>query len=85
MLYRMGSGHVTEAFQLPPRGADNVDSFHEWAERVGFTQWHSGRDETLEVQAGVRTMVAQPGDWIVYAECGEFRVVECGHFIGQPV
>lgn len=63
---------VIEAFQLPAAGADVPDAFHHWCERVGFVNFTSGRDETLEIQTLEGTMTAQPGDWIIKGVKGEF-------------
>ncbi|MNX74672.1 hypothetical protein D3C86_1061180 [compost metagenome] len=63
---------VIEAFQLPAAGADVPDAFHLWCERVGFVNFASGRDETLDIQTLEGTMTAQPGDWIIKGVKGEF-------------
>ncbi|MEZ2297294.1 hypothetical protein [Variovorax sp. RCC_210] len=63
---------VIEAFQLPAAGVDVPDAFHHWCERVGFVNFTSGRDETLEIQTLEGTMTAQPCDWIIKGVKGEF-------------
>lgn len=61
-----------EAFQLPAAGVDVPDAFHEWCERVGFSNFESGRDETLLITTPEGVMEAQPGDWIICGMMGEF-------------
>ncbi len=61
-----------EAFQLPAAGVDVPDAFHEWCERVGFSNFESGRDETLLITTPEGVMEAQPGDWIICGVMGEF-------------
>jgi len=63
---------VIEAYQLPAAGADVPDSFHEWCDRVGFTNYTSGRDETLVISTLEGDMTAEPGDWIIKGVKGEF-------------
>ena len=63
---------VIEAIKLPERGDDNLDAFHAWCEEVGFKDFSSGRDETLEIFTLEGTMTAQPGDWIIKGVKGEF-------------
>jgi hypothetical protein len=63
---------VIEAFHLPAAGVDVPDAFHLWCERVGFVNFTSGRDETLDIQTLEGTMAAQPGDWIIKGVKGEF-------------
>ena len=63
---------VINAFQLPAAGEDVPDAFHEWCERVGFTNFESGRDETLLIRTLEGVMEAAPGDWIIKGVKGEF-------------
>lgn len=63
---------VIEAVQLPPKGDYNLDSFHTWCDEVGFTDYESGRDETLIIPTLEGDHTAQPGDWIIRGVKGEF-------------
>lgn len=63
---------VITAFQLPARGVDVGDDFHEWCAAMGFTEFESGRDETLIIRTLEGEMTAQPGDWIIKGVKGEF-------------
>lgn len=62
------------AFRLPPRGDDDLDDFHAWAEAVGFDTYTSERDETMAItQPDGSVLTAEPGDWIVKVKDGEFK------------
>ena len=63
---------MIDAFQLPGRGVDDVSPFLAWCEEVGFTDYTSGRDETLVVVTLEGDLTAQPGDWIIKGVAGEF-------------
>lgn len=63
---------VIEAYQLPGTGEDVPESFHDWCNEVGFTEFESGRDETLVIPTLEGDMVASPGDWIIKGVKGEF-------------
>lgn len=63
---------VIDAYRLPAAGEDVPDSFHQWCEEVGFTEFESGRDETLVIPTLEGAMTAQPGDWIIKGVNGEF-------------
>lgn len=63
---------VVDAYQLPAAGQDLPESFQQWCERVGFTEFESGRDETLVIPTLEGDMTAQPGDWIIRGVRGEF-------------
>lgn len=67
---------VIEAFQLPQAGAgledEGVQKFLDWADSVGFHNWDSSRDESLEIQTLEGVMRADPGDWIIKGVNGEF-------------
>lgn len=63
---------VIEAFQLPAAGQDVPDAFHDWCERVGFTDFESDRDEGLAITTLEGVMRADPGDWIIKGIKGEF-------------
>jgi hypothetical protein len=67
---------VIEAIKLPSAEDFDVDEFQRWAESVGFTNWVSGRNGTLEIETLEGTMAAQPGDWIVKGVKGEFYPVK---------
>ncbi|WP_398498152.1 hypothetical protein [Variovorax sp.] len=74
-----------EAFQLPAAGQDVPDAFHEWCERVGFSHFESGRDETLLITTPEGVMEAQPGDWIICGVLGEFYPCKPGVFAATYV
>jgi len=61
-----------EAFQLPEKNDYYVRPFHEWAEDSGFTEYESGRDQSLIIKTLEGDMEAQPGDWIIKGIAGEF-------------
>lgn len=63
------------AYQLPVRGEDLPDSFHEWAELVGFENFTSERDQTLVIKNADCDIVACPSDWIVKGQDGEFFAI----------
>lgn len=63
---------VIEAFQLPVKDDYELDGFHAWCDRVGFTDFESGRDETLIIPTLEGDHTAQPGDWIIKGVAGEF-------------
>ncbi|OWT55237.1 hypothetical protein [Candidimonas nitroreducens] len=63
---------VVEAYQLPPAGVDVPQSFHDWCDEVGFTDFESDRDETLVIPTLEGDMIASPGDWIIKGVTGEF-------------
>ncbi len=50
-------------------------AFHAWAQRVGFTEYYSGRDGSLEITGphdGADPEVGMPGDWVVKNPSGTF-------------
>lgn len=63
---------VIEAYQLPLRDKDMPDSFHMWCDAVGFSNFTSGRDQTLIISTLEGDHEAQPGDWIIKGVAGEF-------------
>lgn len=75
MTYKFVSNPVTiEAFQIPVNDED-IDSFQEGAEAIGFINgidWEDGRNGTIEVYTLEGVMVAKPGDWIIKGTIGEF-------------
>lgn len=62
---------VVEAKQLP-RATTLVDDFHQWCNEVGFHNWASGGNGTIEIETLEGTMVANEGDWIIKGVKGEF-------------
>ncbi|KAF1046362.1 MAG: hypothetical protein GAK35_01047 [Herbaspirillum frisingense] len=66
-----------QAFRLPPAGEPLGDDFEAWCSEVGFEDFTSERDETLAIETGAGTLVAEPGDWIVKGPLGDF--VPCSH------
>lgn len=63
---------VIEAFQLPQASDDNTAPFLEWAEKVGFENFVSDRDEGIAIDTLEGVMRADPGDWIIKGVKGEF-------------
>lgn len=63
---------VVDAYHLPAAGQDLPESFQQWCERVGFTEFESGRYETLVIPSLEGDLIAQPGDWIIKGVQGEF-------------
>ncbi len=63
---------VIEAYQLPARNKDVADSFHIWCDAVGFSNFTSGRDQTLIIHTLEGDMEASPDDWIIKGVAGEF-------------
>lgn len=64
---------VVEAFQLPGL-KDAPEPFMEWAEKVGFEDYTSGRDGGIELltEDGETYREALPGEWVVQDADGEF-------------
>lgn len=74
---------VVDAYRLPAHGEDVPDSFTEWCQEVGFTDWFSGNDESLDIVASDGSlMTAQPGEWIVKGIDDEFRPCDHVSFLG---
>jgi hypothetical protein len=76
---------VVDAIRLPEAGEDVPDSFFDWCTTVGFEDWCSGHDETIDIlepagDGGV-AYTAQPGDWIIKGADGQFRSMPHGDFI----
>lgn len=63
---------VIEAFQLPAAGDNDTEPFLAWAEKVGFENWNSARDEGLDIETFEGVMRADPGDWVIKGVKGEF-------------
>lgn len=59
--------HKIEACQLPAEN-ESADSFMAWAESIGFENYTSERDGSMELQTRDGPMAAMPGDWIILAE-----------------
>lgn len=60
-----------EAMRLPTEN-HLVESFHRWCDEVGFRNWASGGNGTIEIETLEGTMVAQGGDYIIRGVKGEF-------------
>lgn len=63
---------VIEAYQLPAAGEPCPQSFYDWCDEVGFSQWTSERDEGLDISTLEGVMRADPSDWIIKGVKGEF-------------
>lgn len=63
---------VIEAFQLPAAGDSDAERFLAWADKVGFENWNSARDEGLDIETLEGVMRADPGDWVIKGVKGEF-------------
>ncbi len=62
---------VIEAKRLPTEN-HLVQDFHDWASEVGFTNWSSGGNGTIEIETLEGVMVATAGDFIIKGVAGEF-------------
>lgn len=62
---------VIEAKRLPTEN-HLVQDFHDWANDVGFTNWSSGGNGTIEIETLEGVMVATAGDFIIKGVAGEF-------------
>lgn len=63
---------VIEAIQLPSKGDYELDEFFRWAEENEFTNFGSGKYETLIIPTLEGDIVVQPLDWIIKGVNGEF-------------
>lgn len=86
--YRMKLGIirdvVVDAYRLPEQGEDVPDAFFDWCVAVGFEEWCSGRDESIDILDHEGTGVAytvQPGAWIIKGMDSVFRSMPHGDFI----
>jgi len=60
-----------EAHQLPTE-MESAEGFLEWAYTVGFENYTSERDGSMELDTLEGSMLASPGDWIIKGIQGEF-------------
>jgi len=60
-----------EACQLPAEW-ESADEFMAWAESVGFENYTSERDGSMEIDTLEGSMLASPCDWIIKGIKGEF-------------
>lgn len=63
---------VIDAFRLPQQDEEVGSEFHDWCAEVGFFNWASDRDGSLEIPTLEGTLTASPGDWIIKGVKGEF-------------
>lgn len=73
--YISATATVIDAYQLPAAGEPVPNSFVEWCDKVGFTDYTSERDEGLDVHTLCGPLRANPGDWIIKQKMGSEQKV----------
>lgn len=64
-----------EAYKLPLPDEPVDDLFIDWCDKEGFKDWNNASDAGIYLQTAEGILHANPGDWIIKNEKGDFTAL----------